>query len=47
MLQGLSFVSKSNGQSEIRLIHDSGNNCIVIQFDISITSRRTVRKGNS
>ena len=30
MVQGLSFVSKSNGQSEIRLIHDSGETTILL-----------------
>ena len=30
MLQGLSFVSKSNEQSEIRLIHDSGETTILL-----------------
>lgn len=30
MIQGLSFVSKSNGQSEIRLIHDSGEITILL-----------------
>lgn len=30
MVQGLSFVSKSNGQSEIRLIHDSGETTVLL-----------------